>query len=683
MLAMRRAFVTALTAAALVAPVTPAAADPLPERSERLVEYRISVTLDAAAKTLKGRERLRWRNPSTGPVAELWFHLYLNAFRNSRSTFFRESGGQVRGDRMASEGWGWIDVTSIRLPDGADLKGSLRFVQPDDGNPDDRTVALIQLPAAVEPGASIDLEIEFTAKLPRVFARTGYHHNFFMIGQWFPKLGVYEPAGMRGRTAAGWNCHQFHANSEFYADFGTYTVDFTVPSSFVVGATGERKARKDNGDGTTTYTYEQADVHDFAWTADPGYREIRATFSAANDVTPAEYAATARLLGRSPDEVRLSDVEIIVLMQPARLRQAERYVRAAKLGLKYFGLWYGRYPYRTLTIVDPAPGAGGAGGMEYPTLITGGTAWPLGYWPLSGLRAAEEVTVHEFGHQFWYGLVGNNEFEEAWLDEGLDSYSTGKVMELGYGKDSTTLEMPGLRLGEVESLRMQNGPNFKYDKVRQPAWTYMNSNAYGFYSYRKPEILLFTLERYLGEQTMSRIMRSYHERWRFRHPSSDDFYAVAHEIAGQDLTWFFSQAVEAPPVLDYDVESVTWTKVGAPRGDPAGPAPAAKPGDADLIRSRATVRRRGEFVFPVDIAFKFAGRPVERTRWDGRDPWKRYEFIRPERLEWVDVDPDRHVLLDANWSNNARRTEPDGRVAAKWAARWLFWLQNAFAMVGW
>lgn len=683
MLAMRPAFMTALAAALLVASVTPAAADPLPARSERLVEYRISVTLDAATKTLKGRERLRWRNPSTGPVAELWFHLYLNAFRNSRSTFFRESGGQLRGDRMASEGWGWIDVTSIRLADGTDLKDGLRFVQPDDGNPDDHTVAVVPLAAPAEAGATVDLDIEFTAKLPRVFARTGYHRDFFMVGQWFPKLGVYEPAGMRGRTAGGWNCHQFHANTEFYADFGNYVVDVTVPSSFVVGATGERKARKDNGDGTATYTYEQADVHDFAWTADPGYREIRATFSAANDVTPAEYAAAARLVGRPPDEVRLADVEIIVLMQPARLRQAERYIQAAKLGLKSFGLWYGRYPYRTLTVVDPAPGGGGAGGMEYPTLITAGTAWPLGYWPLSGLRGAEEVTVHEFGHQFWYGLVGNNEFEEAWLDEGFNSYSTGKVMELGYGKDTTTLDMPGLRLGEVESLRMQNGPNFKYDKVRQPAWTYMNSDAYGFYSYRKPEILLFTLERYLGEQTMARIMRTYHERWRFRHPSSDDFYAVANDVAGQDLTWFFSQAVEAPPVLDYDVESVAWTKVGEPRGDFAGPAPAAEPGAVGLIRSRATVRRRGEFVFPVDIAFKFAGRPIERTRWDGRDPWKRYEFIRPERLEWVDIDPDRHVLLDTNWSNNARRSEPDGRVAAKWAARWLFWLQNAMGLIGW
>jgi hypothetical protein len=182
---------------------------------------------------------------------------------------------------------------------------------------------------------------------------------------------------------------------------------------------------------------------------------------------------------------------------------------------------------------------------------------------------------------------------------------------------------------------------------------------------------------------MARVMRTYHERWRFRHPSSDDFYAVANEIAGQDLMWFFHQAVEAPPVLDYDVASIASTKISEPRGDFAGQAPDARAGDTGHYRSRVTVRRRGEFVFPVDIAFKFAGKPAERTRWDGRDPWKRYDFVRPERLEWVDVDPDRHVILDVNWSNNARRTDPDGRVAAKWTARWLFWMQNAIALIGW
>ena len=144
-------------------------------------------------------------------------------------------------------------------------------------------------------------DVGFTAQLPRVFARTGYKDQFHLVGQWFPKLAVYEPAGMRGRTAGGWNAHQFHANSEFYADFGRFDVEITVPAGYVTGATGKRTAERKNPDGTVTYTYSQADVHDFVWTADPAYVELRRTFSATKDVTPAEYAErreTARPVAR-------------------------------------------------------------------------------------------------------------------------------------------------------------------------------------------------------------------------------------------------------------------------------------------------------------------------------------------------------------------------------------------------
>ena len=141
--------------------------------------------------------------------------------------------------------------------------------------------------------------------------------------------------------------------------------------------------------------------------------------------------------------MRLTRVDVILLMQPEHLPQTERYLRAAMLAIKWFGLRYGRYPYRTLTIVDPAPGAGGSGGMEYPTFITAGSHALLNRTGRSTACALpEEVTVHEFGHQFWQGLVANNEFEEAWLDEGINSYSTGKVLEMGYGRDATVVDLP-------------------------------------------------------------------------------------------------------------------------------------------------------------------------------------------------------------------------------------------------
>ena len=689
-------------AAAPTAPGVTAVPDPaaqvaairprLPEHAEQVVDYRISVRLDPTAKEVKGRERLTWRNPSSDAVPDLWFHLYLNAFKNSKSTFFKGSGGQLRGDRMPENGWGFVDIVSMKLADGTDLTKAYTFEAPDDGNADDRTVIRVPLPSAVPPGGSVTLDIEFVSKLPRVFARTGFKDDFYLVAQWFPKIGVYEPAGTRGRETGGWNCHQFHPNSEFYADFGRFEVEFTAPASFVVGATGERTARRENGDGTVTYTYVQADVHDFAWTADPNYVEQRHRFSATEDVTAEEYRQVAALLDRSDREVRLTDVEIILLLHPRHVSQAPRYLDAAKLGIKWFGLWYGRYPYKTLTVVDPAPGAGGAGGMEYPTFITGGTSFVLGQWPFNRIRAPEGVTVHEFGHQFWYGLVANNEFEEAWLDEGFNSYSTGKIMEIGYGKDTAMVDFLGLRAGSVDVIRAQNaGGRYRYDTVRQPSWSY-TPGSYSFYSYTKPEILLRTLEGLLGEQTMARVMRTYHERWRFRHPNSDDFYAVANEVSGQDLTWFFEQAVEGTQALDYEIASVGTRRVAKASGylEDGGKrslVPQEKAGDegegTGPFESRILVRRQGEFVAPVEIAVKFAGAAPERVTWDGHDRWKRLTFNRPGRLEWAEVDPDRTLVLDTNWLNNAQRVEPDTRVARGVATRWLFWMQQLVAGAGW
>jgi hypothetical protein len=673
-----------------------AAADPLPQQANRVVDYRISVTLDPQSRQLKGTERVTWRNPSAEAVPDLWFHLYLNAFKNTKSTFYKESGGQLRGDQAQTDSWGWVDITSMKTADGTDLTKAITFEHPDDHNTDDQTVIRVVLPEAVPAGGSITLDITFTSKLPQVFARTGFKDDFYLVAQWYPKLGVYEPAGMRGRASSGWNCHQFHASSEFYANYGTFAVDMTVPSDYVLGATGVRTAEKKNADGTTTYTHEQADVHDFAWTADPDFLVVKGTFSATKDVTPAEYQKVARLLGRTLDEVMLTDVDIIALVQPGHAPQAQRHIDSAKAAIKWYGLWYGRYPFKTLTVVDPAPGAGGAGGMEYPTFITAGTSFVMNRWPFDKVRTLEMVTIHEFGHNFWYGLVGSNEFEEAWLDEGINSYSTGEVMDQVYGADRGMVEFLGLRIGEADVLRAINDPGAKYNRILANAWDYVPPGQYGFYSYQKPEMVLRTLKGHLGEETMARILRTYHERWRFRHPGSDDFFAVVNEVSGQDLSPFFAQVIRGTDMLDYDIGSAVVRPVPEPHGvfdTPAGRRTVsqseARSKDAELAKAKkqlwetiVVVRRRGEAQIPVDVDVKFAGKPVERYTWDGRDRTKTFRFVLPEKLEWVEVDRDRKIVLDANWLNNGRRMEPDTRVTTTWASRWMFVAQNVLFWLG-
>jgi len=685
-----------LAAAALASSLLPqsASADTLPEQADGVVDYRITVTLDAGKKQLQGRERITWRNPSAEPVAELWFHLYLNAFQNTNSTFMRESGGQLRGAEIASDGWGWINVDTLKLADGTDLRPTFHFQSPDDHNADDRTVASVRLPAAVKPGETVTLDVDFTAQLPRIFARTGYSGDYFLVGQWFPKLGVYEPAGMRGRETSGWNCHQFHADSEFYADFGRYRVEFTVPARFVVGATGQRVDRRDNGNGTTTYVYEQANVHDFAWTAFPGFVEVKRRFESAREVSSQEYAAAARLLDRPLDQMRLRDVEVTLLMQPEHMAQLDRHVRAVMLSLKSFGLSYGYYPHPTLTVVDPPFGGAGSGGMEYPTFITGGTSALLNFRPFTHINAPEEVVVHEFGHQYFQGMLASNEFEEAWLDEGINSYATGRVMEEAFGPDATLISFLGWRFGGRDLIRLEYTANALLNAIKQPAWTYSEPGAYTFNSYMRPELMLRTLEHHLGPQLMARAMRTYAERWRFRHPSTEDFLATMSEATGKDLRPLLGPVLYRGDILDYELGTVTSTPTRPAAGyfdTPKGrtlttqdeaDAKAAAGNHAPQFDTAVIVRCREDNVWPVEIAFKFEGKPAERVWWDGSTRWKRFEFHRPEKLEWVDIDPERRLELDVDWLGNARRVEPDRRAAVRLTSRWLLVMQQILTWVG-
>ena len=667
----------------LIALCSSATASKLPERAEAVVDYRIQVRLNSKAKQLNGQERITWRNPSQDQVGDLWFHLYLNAFKNSHTTF-QKNRGLIPGTKESV--YGWVDVVSLRLEDGTDLTKGMTFEHPDDGNTDDQTVMKVRLPQPVPPGGQVSVRLSFRAQLPDLRVRTGYSQGTVMVAQWFPKLGVYEPAGMRGRTTGGWNCHQFHPSSEFYANYGHYSTEITIPSSFRLGATGQLRWKKDNGKGESTSLYEEDNIHDFAWTAGPDYVVIKKKFSGQSDVSEAEYQQTALLLNRPLDEVRLSDVDLIFLMQPGHLDQLGRYESAARLALKCYGLWYGRYPYRTLTVVDPI-GQGG-GGMEYPTLITASTTRLFSYPPFDRIQFPEFVTVHEAGHEWWYGMIGNNEFEEAWLDEGINSYSAGRVMEQADGGQGMVIRFLGLDLKEIDIIRIQNSPNRMYDTSLQPAWSYQS--GYSFYSYTKPELMLRTLENYLGKRTMARIMRTYHERWRFRHPGTQDFIAVANEVAGQDLNWFFDQFLKGNAPLDCEIAAVSTFPFPNRAGifdTPKGKAilgakkEQAQEKQEQKFRSEVLIRRNSAAWFPIDVRFTFEDGHQVLKHWDGKARWARLSEDYKSRLAKAEADPDHKIEIDANWTNNSRTVKSDSRPAAKWFSHVLFALQGLLSLI--
>ncbi len=609
--------------------------------SKQIVDYRIQVKLLPETKGLDGRETITWLNDSSVPVSELQFHLYLNAFKNNRSTFMKESGGSHRGFKLDEDNWGYIDVKSLRIKEAEDLTSTMEFIQPDDGNPDDQTVLRVPLPAPVSPQEKITLEIEFEAKLPRVFARSGFAGDFYMVGQWFPKLGVNQDGV--------WNCHQYHQDSEFFADYGVFEVEMTVPNEYVLGATGERTKEQDNGDGTVSYTHYQEDVHDFAWTACPDFVEFREWFTLDDPAV---------------------ETEMILLVHRQHLNQKQRFLDSLKKGLEFYSRSYGPYPYKTVTLVDPPIKGLGAGGMEYPTLFT---TIAVHFMP-KGLRMPEMVTIHEFGHGYWYGIVGSNEFEEAWLDEGINSYSEMKAMDQYYGQGRSMIDLGPLKVGDRDYQRLQVIPVFAWDPIVKNSWEFVSTGSYGSNVYSKASLSLKTLENHIGEDVMARIMRTYYESWKFRHPTTDDFIAVAEEVSGLDLDWFFDQFLKTAGSLDYAVSSIRSREeekaLGYYRGELLSPEPGKTgrdEGEEKVYRSEVVVQRKGELFFPQEILVTFEDGEEVRESWDGRDRWKRFIYRRPVKLKSARLDPENKILLDVNFFNNSKVMKPDRVSPLKYA----------------
>jgi hypothetical protein len=655
---------TPAQSAAAPAPLPPSAPA---GRSPRNANYSIDVELDPSTHTLTGREVLTWRNTSAQATSELRFHLYYNAWSNTESTWMREAalaraGGGGRQLLEPRDGdWGWIDVTAVRLLAAAptpitDLTSSRRFVAPDDGNPNDRTVMSVPLPRPVAPGETIAVELAWTSHVPRTFSRTGVIGRFYFLAQWFPKVGVLEDEG--------WNAHQFHAGTEFYADYGVYDVRITVPRGWVVGATGVETQRLDSPNGKTTHRYVQEDVHDFAWTTSPVLVERRRRF-------------------QHPD---LPPVEMRLLLQPEHAGQADRHFRATEAALRYYGEWYGPYPYGHVTIVDPA-WQSGAGGMEYPTLFTAGTRWLV----RQGVTQPEGVTVHECGHQFWYGIVGNNEFEHAWLDEGLNTFSTARVLDRAFTPSFEPerffggfvpwvyRDIPQSRESEGNGLAGFR-PAAESDAPSTPSWRYFPGTG-GAITYSKTALWLNSLERIIGWPRLQKGMSLFFVRHAFTHPTPGDFFAALEESAGRSLAWFFDETFRSANEVDYGVQQFSSRPAVASgmveRDGSRTLASGRASGASPSFVTEVVVRRFGEAVLPVDVLVTFADGQQVRERWDGRDRWRLYRWERPSPAVTAQVDPGRMLLLDVNTTNNSWTLEPQARQAArKWSAHWLLWLQD-------
>jgi len=632
------------------------------------VGYDLKVVLDPVSHRIAGSGTVHWTNGSSNPTDELRMHLYLNAFRGPDTTFMREwtaNGGTGRLDP-----WGGIELEALTTSDGTDLMPGLEMIQPDDGNPDDATVARVPLPRPLGPGQAVDLEMQFSAQLPELLARTGFAGDFHMVAQWFPKIGVL--------LDSGWSCHQFHASSEFFADFASWRVEVDVPEGWVVAGTGVELGELAGSKPGRRRVVLRADrVHDFAWCAAPSelMEVVETGFEPQRDVPPEWLAEARRRLGLSAAELELPPIHLRLILPRSQGPLTERMLRAVRLSVAWLGLWYGPYPYPQLTIVSPPLGAEGAAGMEYPTLITTGASLLEDVPPFSLEPWIEEVTVHEFAHQYFYGLVASNESEQAWLDEGLAEYVEDACLTAIVDDGLGTRRLLGWPWAR-ERLALA-GRRLPLTIDRRP-WEFRHSGDYADASYSKTALALATVEGLVGRDRFARALRAYVTTWSFRHPTGADLEAALSGATDADLGWFFEQVVGADAVPDWAVLDVRSRRdeagaVATVEGTTAADLDQAATASPRRYRLEVELGRIGDLIAPVEVELEFADGRIERRTWDGRARWVRWALDAESDLEAVTIDPDGVWMLETRRGDNRWRRHPSSgaRVRLGTAAAWL------------
>jgi hypothetical protein len=580
---------------------------------DAVASYDMEVRLDVESKTVTGHERIAYVNTGKTSIHDAIFHLYLNAFRDDHSSIFmQEAGPNHRGFALSKDHPGWIKVVSVQLEDGTPIPFELI---------EDETLGRIELPNPVAPGETFILEIDFEAQLPQVFARTGFYEDFFMVGQWFPKLGVWQDDH--------WNAYPFHANSEFFSDFGDYDVCITAPEEYVIAATGLPVSSNANDDGTQTMQFEAKGVIDFAWAASPHFKQL----------------------------VREVDgIEIVYVYLPEHDFTVERVLSAAESAVSHFNDWYGMYPYPRLTIVDVPDEAEGAGGMEYPMLVNAGLADLTGLGIMDGRfdRLLEAVTIHEIAHEWWYAVVAFNEAEEPWLDEGITDYSTLRLLNMVYGSDATVLQLGGIELDYLQIRRLEYLAN-PLVPMYGKAWDF-DGMGYGVATYSKPALALSTLENVLGDETMLKIMSTFFEQYKFSHPTTQDLRSVAEDVAGQKLDWFFDGMVYGDEALNYTVKNVE--------------------------EHSLTVQRQGELIIPTEVEVTFEDGSTEMIAWDGAQTETTFDYPDHAPIRQAEIDPHQKILVDLQWSDNglSRRVDTLSWLAVN--ARILYRIQDFLLGLG-
>jgi hypothetical protein len=601
---------------------------------QQRVSYDIKVNLDVKHHMLLGRENLTYINNSQNTLTYVWFHLYPNAYKDERSVFAREEEERGINDffyTRESER-GNIVLDTIRTENTA-----LRWEYKDG----DETEMKVFLPGGLAPGDSINFSMNFTVKIPRFLSRLGHDNLHYEMTQWYPKIAVYDNEG--------WHNDGYHVLGEFYGDYGTFNVSITLPENMWVAATGvltdeEEKSRLNQMVAYTrqldqlpeeavknqidslksvnkqaeeqyhsgriplkTISFFAENVHDFAWVCD--YRYL---------VRRTNYATTSIYLFVLPEHY-------------IDWKPADQYARDA---VTYMTGWYGDYVYPALCVVDSY---NPSGGMEYNNLVLCAVKDLLGY------KLLEEVIFHEIGHQWFYGMLGNNEMDDPWLDEGLTQFCEMRYFKEKHNGNFNDSWIAHTVLGD-ESINHTElmKSNLLISSSYNPSLPPASDKAYNYRSraefnnvYLRPAFALSMLKYSLGDSVFNAAMRAYYAKNLLHHVTGKSLIAAFNETTHRDWQWYFDEWVYSNKQCDY--------KAGELRSHSTS---------ENVYLTTFEVIRADSIVMPLTVQFKTEKGNVIRKQIFADKELNVIEFSGTDSIVSAQIDPDRS-LFESNQRNNS------------------------------
>ncbi|MDR6225022.1 M1 family metallopeptidase [Desmospora profundinema] len=351
------------------------------------------------------------------------------------------------------------------------------------------TLLRIQLDRPLADGKTALVEMDYELKLPKGGTRLNVYGNTAFLAQWYPMLAVHDDEG--------WHTDPYTTTGDpFFSQISDFEVTLQLPEGYQVISSA-----RDPEQTSSTVTLRQERVRDFAAVITKDYEPIYG---------------------------KVDDIRVNLWYLKGMEDVAQPLHDAAISSLSFFGKKFGAYPYEEVDVVLGETGYGIAG-MEYPGLVTSVARIPT----RKGEQPAINVVAHELAHQWWYGVVGNNQVKEPWLDEGLTTFSELLYMHEEKGEDERELLMRAAQ--RTDEIHKEKG-------VTSVESLYKYSDPiYGLMVYTRPAAMMWELVEKLGKEKVLEILHTYYDRYQFQTATTEDFIRVANETAGQDLRPFFDR----------------------------------------------------------------------------------------------------------------------------------------------